>query len=138
MGVVPPAEGSSSDSVQTTKAAGSLLIFDEVITGFRVARRSAELLRIEPDLTCLGKIIGGAYRWEHSVDVERSWSCLPHSGPCTKRVRFREIRDDGRRHATSGYWITQRMRAWRPGGSDQASGLRDALRRAGIAVACNE
>ena len=43
-----------------TKAAGALLIFDEVISGFRVARGGAqELYGVTPDLTCLGKIIGG-------------------------------------------------------------------------------
>ena len=41
---------------------GSLLVFDEVITGFRVAAGGAqELYRIKPDLTCLGKIIGGGF-----------------------------------------------------------------------------
>ena len=43
-----------------TDQQGSLLIFDEVMTGFRVALGGAqELYGIEPDLTCLGKIIGG-------------------------------------------------------------------------------
>src|SRR6185369_13096743 len=45
---------------EITKAAGALLIFDEVMTGFRLARGGAqERFKISPDLTCLGKIIGG-------------------------------------------------------------------------------
>jgi glutamate-1-semialdehyde 2,1-aminomutase len=60
MGVVPPAEGFLEFLRAATRAAGSLLIFDEVITGFRVARGGVqELYGVEPDLTVLGKIIGG-------------------------------------------------------------------------------
>jgi glutamate-1-semialdehyde 2,1-aminomutase len=45
---------------KVTKTSGTLLIFDEVMTGFRLARGGAqELFEISPDLTCLGKIIGG-------------------------------------------------------------------------------
>jgi glutamate-1-semialdehyde 2,1-aminomutase len=60
MGVVPPAEGFLEFLRAATRAAGALLIFDEVITGFRVARGGAqELYGVEPDLTVLGKVIGG-------------------------------------------------------------------------------
>jgi glutamate-1-semialdehyde 2,1-aminomutase len=60
MGVVPPAEGFLELLRASTRAAGTQLIFDEVITGFRVARGGAqELFGIEPDLTVMGKIIGG-------------------------------------------------------------------------------
>ncbi|HEU4392833.1 MAG TPA: glutamate-1-semialdehyde 2,1-aminomutase [Solirubrobacterales bacterium] len=60
MGVVPPAEGFLEFLREATRRAGALLIFDEVITGFRVARGGAqELYGIEPDLTVLGKVIGG-------------------------------------------------------------------------------
>jgi glutamate-1-semialdehyde 2,1-aminomutase len=60
MGVVPPAEGFLEFLREATRATGTQLIFDEVITGFRVARGGAqELYGIEPDLTVLGKIIGG-------------------------------------------------------------------------------
>jgi glutamate-1-semialdehyde 2,1-aminomutase len=60
MGVVPPADGFLEFLRETTRAAGALLVFDEVITGFRVARGGAqELYGVEPDLTVLGKIIGG-------------------------------------------------------------------------------
>jgi glutamate-1-semialdehyde 2,1-aminomutase len=60
MGVVPPAEGFLPGLRRLTEAHGSLLIFDEVMTGFRVALGGAQALYgIDPDLTTLGKVIGG-------------------------------------------------------------------------------
>ncbi len=60
MGVVPPAPGFLPDLRALSKKHGALLIFDEVISGFRVAFGGAqELFGIAPDLTVLGKIIGG-------------------------------------------------------------------------------
>jgi glutamate-1-semialdehyde 2,1-aminomutase len=60
MGVVPPAKGFLEGLRRITSDQGSLLIFDEVITGFRLARGGAqELYRVAPDLTCLGKVLGG-------------------------------------------------------------------------------
>lgn len=60
MGVVPPQPGFLEGLREITRAAGALLIFDEVITGFRVGYGGAQVLYgIHPDLTCLGKIIGG-------------------------------------------------------------------------------
>ena len=60
MGVVPPAPGFLAGLREITTAYRTLLIFDEVITGFRVAYGGAqELYGVRPDLTCLGKIIGG-------------------------------------------------------------------------------
>jgi glutamate-1-semialdehyde 2,1-aminomutase len=60
MGVVPPAPGYLQVLRDLCDAAGALLIFDEVITGFRVARGGAqELYGVTPDLTILGKILGG-------------------------------------------------------------------------------
>ncbi len=60
MGVVPPAPGYLDGLRQLTARHGSLLVFDEVITGFRVARGGAqERYRVVPDLTILGKVIGG-------------------------------------------------------------------------------
>jgi glutamate-1-semialdehyde 2,1-aminomutase len=60
MGVVLPAPGFLAGLRQLTRGAGALLIFDEVITGFRVAPGGAqELFGVRPDLTVLGKIIGG-------------------------------------------------------------------------------
>jgi glutamate-1-semialdehyde 2,1-aminomutase len=60
MGVVLPADGYLEGLRRLTTAAGALLIFDEVITGFRVARGGTQALYgVTPDLTVLGKIIGG-------------------------------------------------------------------------------
>lgn len=60
MGVVPPAEGFLAGLRELTDRFGALLIFDEVITGFRVAYGGAqERCGVQPDLTCLGKVIGG-------------------------------------------------------------------------------
>lgn len=60
MGVVLPASGFLSGLREITKRAGSLLIFDEVITGFRLCYGGAQTIQgIGPDLTTLGKIIGG-------------------------------------------------------------------------------
>ncbi len=60
MGVVPPDPGFLEALRDTTAEVGSLLILDEVISGFRVARGGAqELLGVEADLTVMGKVIGG-------------------------------------------------------------------------------
>lgn len=60
MGCIPPQPGFLEAVRQITRADGSLLIFDEVMTGFRVARGGAQArYGVMPDLTALGKIIGG-------------------------------------------------------------------------------
>ncbi len=60
MGVVPPASGFLRGLRDLCDANGALLVFDEVISGFRAAPGGAQALaNVRPDLTCLGKIIGG-------------------------------------------------------------------------------
>ena len=60
MGVVPPVEGFLEGLRRLCDESGALLVFDEVITGFRVARGGAqERFGVLPDLTVLGKIVGG-------------------------------------------------------------------------------
>jgi glutamate-1-semialdehyde 2,1-aminomutase len=60
MGLVPPQEGFLETLRQETLRKGSLLVFDEVMTGFRVAYGGAQArFDITPDLSCFGKIIGG-------------------------------------------------------------------------------
>ena len=60
MGCVPPQPGFLKLARELTARHGAVLIFDEVMTGFRLARGGAqELYGIKPDITCLGKIIGG-------------------------------------------------------------------------------
>src|SRR5207237_6565908 len=60
MGVVPPEPGFLDTLRTLCDASGALLVFDEVITGFRIARGGAqERFGVAPDLTILGKIVGG-------------------------------------------------------------------------------
>lgn len=60
MGVVPPVEGFLEGLRELTEKNGTVLIFDEVMTGFRVGYNCAQgYYGITPDLTCLGKVIGG-------------------------------------------------------------------------------
>ena len=62
MGVVAPEPGFLAGLRRISDAHGALLIFDEVITGFRLGRGGAqERFRMRPDLTCLGKIMGGGF-----------------------------------------------------------------------------
>ncbi|MFK3958238.1 glutamate-1-semialdehyde 2,1-aminomutase [Guptibacillus hwajinpoensis] len=60
MGVVPPQQGYLEEIRKITEENGTLLIFDEVMTGFRVGYNCAQgYYNVTPDLTCLGKVIGG-------------------------------------------------------------------------------
>jgi glutamate-1-semialdehyde 2,1-aminomutase len=62
MGVVPPKEGFLEAVRSLCTKEGSLLIFDEVITGFRLSLGGAQaVFGVRPDITCLGKIIGGGF-----------------------------------------------------------------------------
>ena len=62
IGVVPPADGFLTGLRDRCRESGILLIFDEVISGFRASAGGAQaLFGINPDLTCLGKIIGGGF-----------------------------------------------------------------------------
>jgi glutamate-1-semialdehyde 2,1-aminomutase len=62
MGVVPPADGFLDELRAICDASGSLLVFDEVITGFRVGAGGAQaLFDVRPDLTILGKVMGGGF-----------------------------------------------------------------------------
>src|SRR5256884_1298851 len=62
MGVVPPEPGFLETLRRLCEASGALLIFDEVITGFRLARGGAqERFGVTPDLTTLGKVMGGGF-----------------------------------------------------------------------------
>jgi glutamate-1-semialdehyde 2,1-aminomutase len=62
MGVVPPVPGFLQGLRAVTHRHGALLVFDEVMTGWRVHPQGAQVLYgVEPDLTCLGKVIGGGF-----------------------------------------------------------------------------
>jgi glutamate-1-semialdehyde 2,1-aminomutase len=62
MGVVPPVPGFLEGLRSLTRRHGALLVFDEVMTGWRVHPQGAQVLYgIDPDLTCLGKVVGGGF-----------------------------------------------------------------------------
>ena len=71
MGCIPPLPGYLQGLRDITEQDGSLLIFDEVMTGFRVSSGGAQTLYgINPDLTTLGKIVGGGLPVGHLADVK--------------------------------------------------------------------
>lgn len=62
MGLVPPVPGFLEGLRSLTRQYGALLVFDEVMTGWRVHPQGAQILYgIDPDLTCLGKVVGGGF-----------------------------------------------------------------------------
>jgi glutamate-1-semialdehyde 2,1-aminomutase len=82
MGVVPPASGFLEALRELCDASGALLVFDEVITGFRVARGGAQqLYGVAPDLTVLGKIVGGGLPLAAFGGRDDVMSELAPSGP---------------------------------------------------------
>src|SRR5439155_25689870 len=82
MGVVPSAPGFLEGLRKLADAHGALLIFDEVITGFRLGRGGAqERLGVTPDLTCLGKIIGGGLPVGAFGGRADLMACLAPEGP---------------------------------------------------------
>ena len=106
MGCVPPARGYLEALRAITAQDKSLLIFDEVMTGFRLAFGGAEeLYAIHPDLTTMGKIIGGGLPVGATAGQAKSWTSSPHWGRCIRRghspgIRWR-WRQDTRPYATS-------------------------------------
>ncbi len=82
MGVVPPAEGFLSFLREITEKNGALLIFDEVITGFRLSLGGAqEYYGIRPDLSAFGKIIGGGMPLAAYGGRRDVMSCIAPLGP---------------------------------------------------------
>lgn len=82
MGLVIPKAGYLQKVRQLTQYYGTVLIFDEVISGFRVAAGGAqEAFHVSPDLTCLGKIIGGGLPLAAFGGKEKIMNCLAPEGP---------------------------------------------------------
>ncbi len=82
MGCVPPSPGFLEGLRRLTSDAGALLVFDEVMTGFRLGRGGAQQrYGIAPDLTCLGKIIGGGLPVGAFGGSRKIMSQLAPSGP---------------------------------------------------------
>ena len=82
MGMVPPGDGYLQQVRELTAHYGILLIFDEVMSGFRVAAGGAqERFGIKPDLVCLGKVIGGGLPVGAYGGREDIMSCISPAGP---------------------------------------------------------
>jgi glutamate-1-semialdehyde 2,1-aminomutase len=82
MGVIPPVPGFLTSLKALTRTRGALLIFDEVITGFRMALGGAQsVFRVKPDLTCLGKILGGGLPLAAFGGKRRIMNLLAPDGP---------------------------------------------------------
>ncbi len=82
MGLVPPVDGFLEGLRAACDAAGALLVFDEVITGFRIGRGGAqERFGITADLTCLGKVIGGGLPLAAFGGRADVMACLAPEGP---------------------------------------------------------
>ncbi|HVB38595.1 MAG TPA: glutamate-1-semialdehyde 2,1-aminomutase [Vicinamibacterales bacterium] len=139
MGVVPPADGFLAGLRTLCDTHGMLLIFDEVISGFRASAGGAQaIFRVKPDLTCLGKIIGGglpvgAYGGRASV-----MDLVAPSGPVYQAGTL-----SGNPLAmTAGLWSLDRLkpklyRRLAALGERLAGGLADAARRAGVPLQVN-
>ena len=81
MGMIMPADGFLQHLRDEASRCGAVLIFDEVITGFRFAPGSyASLAGVEPDLTCLGKIVGGGYPLAALAGKREIMECLAPLG----------------------------------------------------------
>ncbi|MDQ6724953.1 MAG: glutamate-1-semialdehyde 2,1-aminomutase, partial [Actinomycetota bacterium] len=82
MGLVPPAPGFLEGLRSACDAAGALLVFDEVITGFRVGMGGAQgRFGVTPDLTCMGKVIGGGLPLAAFGGRAHVMACLAPEGP---------------------------------------------------------
>jgi glutamate-1-semialdehyde 2,1-aminomutase len=82
MGLVPPVDGFLEGLRAACDASGALLVFDEVISGFRVGRGGAqERFGVTPDLTCLGKVIGGGLPLAAFGGRADVMACLAPDGP---------------------------------------------------------
>ena len=139
MGLVPPAEGFLDALRQLSTAHGAVLIFDEVISGFRAGRGGAqERFGIVPDLTCLGKIIGGGLPVGAYGGRADLMELVSPAGPVYQAGTL-----SGNPLAmTAGIWSLDQLR---PRLYTQlaalttrlAAGLADAARQAGVALHVN-
>jgi glutamate-1-semialdehyde 2,1-aminomutase len=139
MGVVPPRDGFLQGLREICDSQGALLVFDEVISGFRAAAGGAQkVFGVRPDMTCLGKIIGGglpvgAYGGRAGV-----MSLVSPAGPVYQAGTL-----SGNPLAmTAGLWSLEELS---PGlyrhmaklGARLAAGLADAAREAGVPLQVN-
>ena len=139
MGVVPPRDGFLQGLRDLCDRHGALLVFDEVISGFRAAAGGAQqLFRVKPDLTCLGKIIGGGLpvgAYGGRADV---MSLVAPAGPVYQAGTL-----SGNPLAmTAGLWSLSELspklyRHLSKLGAQLAGGLADAAREAGVPLQVN-
>jgi glutamate-1-semialdehyde 2,1-aminomutase len=139
IGVVPPADGFLSGLRVITSANGALLIFDEVISGFRAAAGGAQALAgVRPDLTCLGKIIGGGLPVGAYGGRADLMELVSPAGPVYQAGTL-----SGNPLAmTAGLWCLKNLspklyRALAALGGRLAAGLADAAREHGVALQVN-
>jgi len=139
MGVVPPADGFLRFLRDVCTAHGALLIFDEVISGFRAAPGGAQALAgVRPDLTCLGKIIGGGLPVGAYGGRADLMDLVSPAGPVYQAGTL-----SGNPLAmTAGIWCLDRLkpalyRRLAALGRRLATGLAEAGRDAGVAVQVN-
>jgi glutamate-1-semialdehyde 2,1-aminomutase len=139
MGVVPPADGFLPGLRDVCVGHGSLLIFDEVISGFRAAAGGAQAIAgVRPDLTCLGKIIGGGLPVGAYGGRADLMDLVSPSGPVYQAGTL-----SGNPLAmTAGLWCLDRLSpklyaSLAALGGRLAAGLADAARDAGVALQVN-
>jgi glutamate-1-semialdehyde 2,1-aminomutase len=139
MGLVPPADGFLRGLREACDAHGSLLIFDEVISGFRASPGGAqETAGIRPDLTCLGKIIGGGLPVGAYGGRADLMELVSPAGPVYQAGTL-----SGNPLAmTAGIWCLDRLkpatyRGLAGLGRQLAAGLAEAARGAGVPLQVN-
>jgi len=139
IGVVPPADGFLRGLRERCTANGSVLIFDEVISGFRAAAGGAQaVFDVRPDLTCLGKIIGGGLPVGAYGGRPELMSLVAPAGPVYQAGTL-----SGNPVAmTAGLWSLKRLtpRLYKDlarRGATLAAGLAEAARDAGVPLQVN-
>ena len=139
MGVVPPADGFLKGLREVCAAHGALLIFDEVISGFRAGAGGAQALYgVRPDLTCLGKIIGGGLPVGAYGGRADLMELVSPAGPVYQAGTL-----SGNPLAmTAGLWCLEGLkprlyRSLSALGARLANGLADAARAARVALRVN-
>jgi glutamate-1-semialdehyde 2,1-aminomutase len=139
IGVVPPAAGFLPGLRERAEANGSVLIFDEVISGFRAAPGGAQaIFDVAPDLTCLGKIIGGGLPVGAYGGRADLMSMVAPAGPVYQAGTL-----SGNPVAmTAGLWALKRLtpklyKDLARRGTMLAAGFADAARDAGVPLQVN-
>jgi glutamate-1-semialdehyde 2,1-aminomutase len=139
MGVVPPADGFLRGLREICTAAGAVLIFDEVISGFRASSGGAQAtVGVRPDLTCLGKIIGGGLPVGAYGGRADLMNLVSPAGPVYQAGTL-----SGNPLAmTAGLWSLKGLApklytSLAALGARLAAGLADAARGAGVALQVN-